>query len=52
MASFLQAKEQRPGFDDVEVKFLLHFIAASNFKGENVKILNSIVQKLEKQLHG
>jgi hypothetical protein len=52
MASFIQAKERVPSFDDIEVRFLLQFIAASTFKGENVKILNSIVQKLEKQLHG
>lgn len=53
MGTFLQAKESKPiSFDDIELKFLLQFIAASTFKGENVKILNSIVQKLEKQLHG
>jgi len=52
MASFIQAKESKPAFDDIEIKFLLQFIAASTFRGENVKILNSIVQKLEKQLHG
>lgn len=52
MGSFIQAKEKAPTFDDIEIKFLLQFIAASTFRGENVKILNSIVQKLEKQLHG
>lgn len=52
MGSFIQSKDGKSGFDDIEIKFLLQFIAASNFKGENVKILNSIVVKLEKQLHG
>jgi hypothetical protein len=54
MASFLQNvnKETKPQLDEVEVKFLLQFIANGAFKGENVKILYNIVEKLEKQLHG
>lgn len=38
--------------NEIELNFLLQFIAASGFKGENVKILNSIVEKLEQQLNG
>lgn len=54
MASFLQGKTQTNNFqlEDIEARFLLQFIASSTFKGENVKILYNIVEKLEKQLHG
>jgi len=39
--------------NSTEIKFLLQFLAASAFKGENIKILHNIVSKLEKQLqHG
>lgn len=52
MGSFITGKEQRPTLDEIELKFLIQFIAASTFKGENLKILYNIVDKLEKQLHG
>lgn len=54
MASFLQNanKQERADLTEVELKFLLQFIAGGAFKGENVKILYNIVEKLEKQLNG
>lgn len=54
MGSFLQGKTQTSNIqlEDIEARFLLQFIASSTFKGENVKILYNIVEKLEKQLHG
>jgi hypothetical protein len=53
MGSFLQNKPTtNTQLEDIEARFLLQFIASSSFKGENVKILYNIVEKLEKQLHG
>ena len=56
MGSFLQGNQNKNQstfqLEDVEARFLLQFIASSTFKGENVKILYNIVEKLEKQLHG
>jgi hypothetical protein len=54
MGSFLQGKpiNNATQLEEIEARFLLQFIASSTFKGENVKILYNIVEKLEKQLHG
>jgi hypothetical protein len=54
MGSFLQGKPTTNStqLEEIEARFLLQFIASSTFKGENVKILYNIVEKLEKQLHG
>lgn len=52
MSNFGNNKEQIPLLTKGEIEFLLQFLAAAAFKGENVKILYNIVEKLEKQLHG
>jgi hypothetical protein len=52
MGSFINNKDTRPTLDEIELKFLIQFIASSTFRGENLKILYNIVEKLEKQLHG
>ena len=52
MGSFINGKDSRPILDEIELKFLIQFIASSTFRGENVKILYNIVEKLEKQLNG
>jgi len=52
MANFAQSKNKVPVLDKVELEFLLQFLAISAFKGENVKILYSIVNKLQTQIDG
>tara|TARA_Y100000389_G_C17365604_1_gene466127 strand:+ start:481 stop:639 length:159 start_codon:yes stop_codon:yes gene_type:complete len=52
MANFAHSKAKAPGLDKAELEFLLQFLAMSAFKGENVKILYSIVNKLQAQIDG
>lgn len=52
MSNFTTSKDKVPALSKGEIEFLLQYIAATAFKGENVKVLYNIVDKLEKQLHG